>query len=140
MAKLLELFEVKIRLPGDRITANGKKVEGGKVVSRHYFRRSAKQAEDCAKSLGIGSVIGSRKVHKDDIIGDLTKNKELRLLVERPLSIRELQNEQKLKNDVIVQDVSLSDIVFGRVDKNKRVVRIEQKRVMDKRWEMEGEV
>lgn len=138
MAKLLELFEVKIRLPGDRITASGKKVEGGKVVSRHYFRRSARQAEDCAKSLGIGSVIGSKKVHKDDIIGDLTKNKELRMLVERPMSVKELQSEQKLKNDVIVQDVSLSDIVFGRVDKDKRAVKIEQRRLLDKRVDVEA--
>lgn len=130
MSSILELFEVKIRKPGDRITSTGKKVEGGKIVSRHFFRRNSKQAEDCGRALGIGIVIGVKRVRKEEIIGDLTQNKELRAFIKKPMSARELEQDRRAQNDVIVQDVSLSSIVYGNspVQKERRSKRLEYNR------------
>jgi len=115
MSTILELFEVKIRKRGDRITSTGKKVEGGKIVSRHFWRKDPKQAEDCAKALRIGSVVNVKRVRREDIIGDLTQNKSIRGLITKRVdySIKEVKKDLRAENDVMVQDLSLSSIVYG---------------------------
>ena len=65
MSTVLELFEVKIRKPGDRITRTGKRVEGGKIVSRHFFRKSPEHAKECGEALRIGHVVAVHRVHKE---------------------------------------------------------------------------
>jgi hypothetical protein len=134
MGKALELFEVKIRKPGDRIMANGKKVEGGKIVSRHFFRRSAEKAVVAAKALQIGNVVGVKRVRRGDIIGDLTRNKSIRELITRPKTLRELEQEKRIAKDVIVQNATLDSIVYGNISeggvasKEQRAKRLEYNR------------
>ena len=147
MSATLELFEVKIRKPGDRITAAGKKVEGGKVISRHFFRRSAEKAVVAAQSLRIGNVIGVKRVRRNDIIGDLVKNKEIMRLVGPRVNynvkqVREVKKDLAAAKDVIVQDLSLSSIVYGNQgsspeEKVRRSKRLEYNRKHDLKEETE---
>jgi hypothetical protein len=143
MTALLNLFEVKIRKPGDRITRTGKRVEGGKIISRHYFRRSKKQAEDQAKALKLGVVVGVHRVRKNDIIGDLANNKELKKLITARVNYnkREVAKDLRAENDIIVQDVSLSSIIYGGGQspeaKEKRARRFEFNRKKAQRFNKE---
>ena len=118
MGTVLELYEVKIRKPGDRITSAGKKVEGGKIVSRHWFRKDAQQAKDEGEGLGIGHVVAVHRVHKEDIIGDLVNNKGIRALITKRVDynkqqVREVKKDLQAENDIMVQDISLSSVVFS---------------------------
>lgn len=141
MGTILELFEVKIRKPGDRITSTGKKVEGGKIISRHFFRRDPEQAKECGEALRLGHVVSVKRVHKEDIIGDLVNNKSIKMLITKRIdySAREVRKDLQAKNDVIVQDTSLSSIVFGGgnspEDKERRSKRIEYNRKHERQEE-----
>lgn len=147
MSAVLELFEVKIRKPGDRITTNGKKVEGGKIISRHFFRRSAEKAVVAAKALNVGNVVGIKRVRRNDIIGDLTRNKELRKLITPKVNyniklVKEVKKDLAAQNDVIVQDLSLSSIIYGNqgsspVEKERRSKRLEYNRRHDLKEDVE---
>ena len=112
-------YEVKIRTTRDRVMSNGKEVEGGRVISRHYDAKSQEQAEAKATAARLGKIISIREVKKSDLIGDLLRVKGIRDLIEKPRSIRELEMEAKYKNDPIVSDMSISDIIYNRNNGNE---------------------
>ena len=89
----------------------------------------------------------SKRVRRNDIIGDLVKNKEIMRLVSPRVNynvkqVREVKKDLAAAKDVIVQDLSLSSIVYGNQgscpeEKVRRRKRLEYNRKHDLKEETE---
>lgn len=109
MSRTGQLYEVKLRVPGDRLRFNGNKVEGGKIFSRHFESNNYDSAKRKARAIAkkFGSVIVSiGKVSSSDIIGD-HKTWGLDKLLGIPMPAIER------RKDVILDNIALDEIVFG---------------------------
>jgi len=101
-------YEAKLRKPGDRINGNGDKVEGGKIFSRHFEANNTDHAQRVANRLAKkfnSRVVSIAKVSADKIIGDYN-TWNLRDIIGKPPPER--------RRDVILDNVSLDEIVFNR--------------------------
>lgn len=70
-----QVYEAKIRRPGDRVDFNGNKVEGGKIFSRHFEANNTAHAERVATRIAKkngGRIVSLAKVDPQDIIGDFS--------------------------------------------------------------------
>jgi hypothetical protein len=101
--ELVTFYEVKIRLPGDRILKNGKRVEGGAIISKLIEARKPDNARSRCK--GIGQILSIRKIRKDDVIGNLN-SMGLQDIIGRPIKERRF-NE-------IEENTTLDELIFGQ--------------------------
>ena len=104
------VFEVKLREKGDRVLANGQKVEGGKIFSRHYEANNPEHAKSRArKKFPKCNVVSITKVQKDDLIGDIKRMGLEKLIGGMPIPQR--------KRDVIVDNMTVDEFLFGNKKK-----------------------
>jgi hypothetical protein len=107
--ELLTWYEVKIRTRGDRILANGQRVEGGEIFSRMVEANKPDHARSRCK--GSGQILSIRKIHKDDVIGTLD-SMNLSAIIGRPMKERRF--------DAIVDNASLDELIFGSRKRRER--------------------
>lgn len=99
-------FEIKLRLPGDRIDSRGNKVEGGRIISIHRDANNQKHAWSRAQAYAKKNnmkVISVAIVHPDEMIGSY-KDWKLEKIMGIPIGG---------DKDAIVGNYTLDDIVFG---------------------------
>jgi len=104
-------YEVKLRVPGDRVDRNGDKLEGGRTFSRHFEANNTEHARRVAQRFAkkLKSVVVSiSKVHTEDIIGDHNTWGLKDIIGEMP---------KERRRDVILDNVTLDEIIYN---KNKR--------------------
>lgn len=106
--ELVTWYEVKIRLPGDRRTKGGRKVEGGPTISKMIEARKPDNARSRCK--GIGQILSIRKIKRDDVIGNLN-SMGLQDIIGRPIKERRF-NE-------IEENTTLDELIFGQKRREK---------------------
>ena len=106
--ELINWYEIKIRKPGDRILTNGKRAEGGEILSKMVEANNPRHAGLMAR--GKGQILSIRKIHKDDVMGDLN-SMGLQDIIGRPLKERRF--------DAINDNYSLDELVFGHRRKER---------------------
>ncbi len=97
-------YLVKIRIPGNRIKEDGTIVQGGRILGRNIFANNPEHAKSRCENQGL--VVSVRKTQPEYLLGDLKK-----MHLEDVIGVI---NVEKKKVDVILDNVSLSEIVFGR--------------------------
>ena len=100
----VSLFEIKLRRKGDRVNSNGKKVEGGKIFSRHFEANNIEHAERRAKKIKNTTIISIRKVHAGDIMGR-HENWGLERILGMPIA---------RKAGEINESTTLDEMIFGK--------------------------
>lgn len=101
-----QIYEAKLRKPGDRVDGNGNKQEGGKIFSRHFEANNTDHAQRVASRLAKKNgarIVSIAKVSAEKIIGDFST-----------WGLRDIIGKPEKRRDVILDNVSLSDIVFNK--------------------------
>jgi hypothetical protein len=101
-------YEAKFRDPNDKTYGNGHKQAWGKIFSRHFEANNSDHAHSVAnkiaKKLSV-NVVSISKVSPERIIGNFN-TWGLRDIIGKPVPER--------RRDVILDNVSLTDIVFNK--------------------------
>ena len=103
-----QIFEAKLRKPGDRTDGNGNRQEGGKIFSRHFEANNTDHAQRVALRLAkkfSSRIVSITKVHPEDIIGN-PKTWNLENIIGKPV--------QERRKDVILDNITLDEIVYNR--------------------------
>jgi len=98
-----QIYEAKLRRPGDRIDGNGHKQEGGKIFSRHYEANNTDHAQRVASRLAkkFGArVVSITKFSPEDIIGDW-KTWNLGSIISKPATGRRGINERTTLDEIV---------------------------------------
>jgi hypothetical protein len=107
--ELVTFYEVKIRIPGDRRLSNGRKTEGGEIISKLIEANKPDHAR--TRCRGIGQILSIRRVKKDDVIGNI-ESMGLQDIIGRPLKERRF--------DAITDNSSLDELLFGSRKRKER--------------------
>lgn len=101
-------FLVKIRIRGNRIKSNGTMVQGGVIKGRNVYANNPEHAK--SRVCGKGTIIGVRKIQPEHLVKSVNRM-HLQDVIGIPT--------QEKKKDVILDNISLSEIVFGQKQHQK---------------------